>query len=111
MFFRAVKILNLHPDEELREFLLFLAMRHSKSLQEINYAKLVDAMQEDFNLIEDERAIWLKEEDPIGYTASDDEGELASDRAPTPPPEIEDLGDPAEDGLDGAHTNNVSDLD
>lgn len=63
LLFKAIKILNLHPDEELTDFLLFLAMRHSKSMEAINYSKLVEALHEDFNLVEDERSIWLKEDE------------------------------------------------
>ena len=44
-------------DEELREFLAFMAMRHSQSLEEINYEKLLAAFDSDYMLIED-KSIW-----------------------------------------------------
>ena len=110
--FKSIKMMGLHPDEELTDFLLFLAMRHSKSLDEINYAKLCEAMHEDFNLIDDERPIWLKEDEPLSYTPSEDEGELESDREPTLQPEQIDPAayDQPEDGLDATNLNDVSDL-
>jgi hypothetical protein len=59
-------------------------MRHSYSLAEINYQRLTAAMHEDFNLVEDERSVWLREGDPPAYEPSDDEGELESDVEPVP---------------------------
>lgn len=55
-------------------------MRHSKSLDAINYKKLVNCLRDDYVLLEDERAIWLRDESQIGYEPSDYEGELDSER-------------------------------
>ena len=76
LILKVIKIQMIQPDEELTDFLKFLAMRHSKSLEAVNYKKFTDALHEDFNLIEDERSIWLKEDEPLSYEPSDDEGEL-----------------------------------
>jgi hypothetical protein len=33
-------------------------LRHSKSLDEINYADLMKAFEEDYNYIDDKKSIW-----------------------------------------------------
>lgn len=86
---KSMKLVGLFPDsfdEELKEFLLFLAIRHSKSLEEVDYKKFMKAFEEDFNLIEDGRSRW---EDAEVYEPSSDEGELESDRSPSPVPQNE----------------------
>lgn len=58
--FKAMKLIGISSDsldEELREFLAFMAMRHSQSLEEINYEKLLAAFDSDYMLIED-KSIW-----------------------------------------------------
>ena len=60
--FKAMKFVDLFPDSwdaELRDFLHFLAMRHSKSLEEVVYKELVKVFEEDYSFIEDKRTKWL----------------------------------------------------
>lgn len=52
-----MKIIGMYPDsfdDEIKDFILFLAMRHSKSLEEINYKHFINSLKEDFSFIEDE---------------------------------------------------------
>lgn len=65
----------------MRDFLLFLAMRHSKSLAEVNFKRFMKAFEEDFNLLEDGPSRWESSEP---YVPSEDEGELESDKPPEP---------------------------
>ena len=60
--FKAMKLVGLYPDSmdpELRDFLHFLAMRHSKSLEEVVYKEFVKVFDEDYSFIEDKRSMWL----------------------------------------------------
>lgn len=73
-------------DEELREFIEFLAMRHSESLDKIDYKEFAKVFEDDFNLVDGKRSRWITstedgEEEPM-YEASSDEGELDSERTP-----------------------------
>lgn len=61
-------------------------MRHSESLEKIDYKEFVKVFEDDFNLIDGKRSRWISntedgEEEPV-YEASSDEGELDSERTP-----------------------------
>jgi hypothetical protein len=61
-------------------------MRHSESLDKVDYKEFVKVFEDDFNLIDGKRSRWISstedgEEEPI-YEASSDEGELDSERTP-----------------------------
>lgn len=50
--FQSMKIIGIMVstfDPEIKEFIQFLAMRHSKSLEEVNYTELVKAFSRDFD--------------------------------------------------------------
>ena len=60
--FKAMKLLGVFVDQwdpELRDFLDFLAMRHSKSLEEVAYKELVKVFDEDYSFIDHKRTEWL----------------------------------------------------
>ena len=76
---KSMKLVGLYPDsfdEEIIDFIYFLAMRHSKNLEEIEYKSFMKVFDEDYNLIEDKKSIW--ESDEPEYDPSEDEGELES---------------------------------
>ena len=86
---RSMALLRLDPeqlDPELIDFMNFLAMRHSKSLDEIVYKDFVKALDNDYSYIDDKKSIWLTpspgEENQLPYDPSSDEGELESERSP-----------------------------
>ena len=78
--FKTMKMNGINPetmDEELREFMLFLAMRVSNSLAEVDYKEFVKVFEPGYNLIENP-SIWEKQgEDP--YEKSSDDGELKTE--------------------------------
>lgn len=81
---KNMQICGLYPkgfDDDVREFLQFLAIRHSESLEAVNYKKFMAAFDEDYNLLEDGPSKWESSEP---YQPSDDEGELESDKPPEP---------------------------
>lgn len=43
-------------EDDIKDFILFLAMRHSKSLEEINFKKFLNCLKEDYSLIDDEKS-------------------------------------------------------
>ncbi|MFN7881261.1 MAG: hypothetical protein ACK5NI_02180 [bacterium] len=54
--FKSMKIVGMFPDsfeDDIKDFILFLAMRHSKSLEEINFKKFLNCLKEDYSLIDD----------------------------------------------------------
>jgi hypothetical protein len=60
--YEAMGLVGLHPDQfdqEITDFMNFLAIRHSKSLDEVVYKDFVKALDEDYNYIEDKKSIWL----------------------------------------------------
>ena len=57
----------------------FLAMRHSKNLDEVVYKDFIAALDPDYSYIEDKKSIW---ESASPYEPSSDEGELDSERSP-----------------------------
>lgn len=76
----------MYPDsfeDDIKDFILFLAMRHSKSLEEINYKKFLNCLKEDYSMIDDEKSKWEVDSD-APYQPSSDEGELESDRVVPP---------------------------
>jgi len=78
--FKSMKINGVNPDsmdEELKEFLLFLIMRKSKSLREIDYKELMKVFESDYNLVDDP-SIWEKEGEEL-YERSSDDGELKTE--------------------------------
>jgi hypothetical protein len=62
----------------------FLAMRHSKNLNEVVYKDFCAALDPDYSYLEDKKSIWDKDSSPSGgdYEPSSDEGELESERSP-----------------------------
>jgi len=97
---KSMQLAGLYPknfDEEVRDFILFLAMRHSRSLAEVDFKKLMKAFEEDYSFLEDEQSRW---ENGEPYEPSEDEGELESDRPPEPEP-IEEVVE-AEEEMDAA---------
>ena len=78
--FKTMKMNGINPDsldDELKEFMIFLAMRVSKSLSEIDYKEFAKVFEPSYNLIENP-SIWEKEgEDP--YEKSSDDGELKTE--------------------------------
>lgn len=65
----------------MRDFILFLAMRHSRSLAEVNFKRFMKCFEEDYNILEDGPSQWESDEP---YAPSEDEGELESDKPPEP---------------------------
>lgn len=118
---KAMKLVGLYPDsfdEELGEFLVFMAMRPSKSLREIAYEDFCKMFEEDYSLIEDKKSIWenLGEDGEAAppYEPSSDEGELESDKEPVKLTE----GDNQDENANGSPTrsagggqSNVEDLE
>ena len=93
---KAMKLVGLYPDsldEELRDFLVFLMMRHSEALSAVAYADFCKTFEEDYNLLEDKKSIWEnigEDGEPAPpYEPSSDEGELESDKEPPKFPEEE----------------------
>lgn len=84
-----MKLAGLFPDswdEDLRDFLVFMMMRPSKSLQAVAYKDFCKIFSEDYVLLEDKKSIWENigedgEPAPL-YEPSSDEGELDSDKEP-----------------------------
>lgn len=59
--FKAMKICGIltgNFDDDIMEFIQFLAMRHSKSLNEIKYAEFIRALNDEFSLLEDKVSRW-----------------------------------------------------
>ena len=111
---KSMKLVGLFPDswdEDILEFIYFLAFRHSKSLEEINYKKFMKVFDEDYSFIDDSPCIWESvnadvQQDPE-YEPSSDEGELDSS--------IEQLKDSPEMGQGSAddlkNSGNIDELD
>jgi hypothetical protein len=92
---KSMQLCGLYPksfDEDVRDFLLFLAMRHSDSLATVDFKRFMAAFDEDYNLLEDGPSRWESSEP---YEPSEDEGELESDKPPEP--EVEDVEEAAEE--------------
>ena len=87
--YKSMKLVGLYPDswdEDIREFVEFMAMRHSTSLHEIQYKDFIKIFEEDYNYLEDKKSMWenFGSDGEIApqYQASSDEGELESERSP-----------------------------
>jgi flavin-binding protein dodecin len=87
--YKSMKLVGLYPDswdEDIRDFLQFMAMRHSTSLNEIQYKEFLKIFEEDYNFLEDKKSIWEnldeKGELAANFEPSSEEGELDSDRSP-----------------------------
>jgi len=60
--YEAMGLVGLHPDQfdsEITDFINFLAIRHSKSLEEVVYKDFVKALDPDYSYIEDKKSVWL----------------------------------------------------
>jgi hypothetical protein len=60
--YESMALVGLHPnqfDEEITDFMNFLALRHSKSLEEVAYKDFVKALDPDYSYIEDKKSLWL----------------------------------------------------
>jgi hypothetical protein len=58
---KSMKLVGLFPDswdEDILEFIYFLAFRHSKSLEEIDYKKFMKVFDEDYSFIDDSPCLW-----------------------------------------------------
>ena len=58
---KSMKLVGLYPDsfdEDIRDFIYFLALRHSKSLEEIEYKDFMKVFDEDYSFIDDKKSIW-----------------------------------------------------
>ena len=65
--FETMGLIGLQPksfDQEVTDFIEFMAMRHAKSLSEVPYKDLVKCFDEDYNLIEDKKSIWEHKDAP-----------------------------------------------
>ena len=85
-----MNLIDLHPksfDEEITQFLEFMAMRHAKNLEQVPYKEFVKCFDEDYNFIDDKKSIWDK--DDLAYEPSSDEGELESEKSIEKPVEAE----------------------
>lgn len=87
--YKSMKLVGLYPDswdEDIREFVEFMAMRHSTSLHEIQYKDFIKIFDEDYNYLEDKKSMWenFGSDGEIApqYQASSDEGELESEKSP-----------------------------
>ena len=88
--FKIMKINGINPDtmdEELKDFMMFLAMRQSKSFSQVDYKAFMKVFESDYNLIEDP-SIWVKEGDE-GYEKSSNDGELKTESSVEQKPEEE----------------------
>lgn len=73
---KSMKLVGLYVDsfdKEIIDFLQFLAMRQSESLEKVNYKEFLKVFDENFNLIEDPSR-WSNEEDE--YVATEDGSEM-----------------------------------
>ena len=103
---KCIKIAGLHYDsfdEDIQDFIKFLAMRHSKSIGEIAYKDFLKAFEEDYSMIDDKKSIWDTGE--AEYEASDDEGELESDKSPVRVVEETEPDDGQSPGQDGGRAS------
>lgn len=70
-------------DPEIKEFIQFLAMRHSETLEEVNYQELIKAFSDEFNFIEDKKSRWEdlnKDGEPLPpFEPSSEEDEMESE--------------------------------
>ena len=82
--FKSIKMIGVFDgqlEDGIHEFLQFLAMRHSKSFDEVDYKKLLDTFEEDYNFLEDKKSLWLTKSDEKGFEPSSDEGESSPERS------------------------------
>jgi hypothetical protein len=56
-------LIEVCTEDDIKDFILFLAMRHSKSLDEINYKKFLNCLKEDYSMIDDEKSKWEVDSD------------------------------------------------
>ena len=115
---KSMKLVGLYPDsfdEDIRDFIDFLAMRHSKGLDDIEYKDFMKVFEEDYSFIDDKKSIWEgvlpdgSAEPP--YEPSSDDGELDSDKSPVKFEELPEEED-SPGGDDGNRTSgNIEELD
>lgn len=115
--YESMALVGLHPnqfDSEITDFMNFLAMRHSKSLEEVAYKDFVKALDPDYSYIDDKKSIWETtkpgQENQLPYDPSSDEGELESERSP-PKSEHEEKPEssPQQEAVD--NSDNIDDLE
>jgi hypothetical protein len=87
--YKCMKLVGLYPDswdEDIKDMIEFMAMRHSFGLNEIHYNELMKVFDEDYSYLEDKKSIWdnFGEDGEVAspYEPSSDEGELQSERQP-----------------------------
>jgi hypothetical protein len=86
--YKSMKLIGLYPDswdEDIKDFVQFMAMRQSSGFAEIQYKEFIKTLDEDYNFIEDKKSIWenFREDGDVEiYEPSSDEGELDSERSP-----------------------------
>jgi len=116
---KSMKLVGLYPDsfdEDIRDFIDFLAMRHSKGLDDIEYKDFMKVFEEDYSFIDDKKSIWEgtlpdgSAEPP--YEPSSDDGELESDKSPEKSEEApeDEEGSPAGDD-ENRTSGNIEELD
>ena len=116
---KSMKLVGLYPDsfdEDIRDFIDFLAFRHSKTLDEIEYKDFMKVFDEEYSFIDDKKSIWEgvlsdgSAEPP--YEPSSDDGELESDKSPEKLQDSAENGQGSPDGDDGNRTSgNIEELD
>ena len=84
--YKSMKILGIMTgtfDDDIKDFIQFLAMRHSKSLEEVKFAKFLEPFNEDYNYLEDTKSIWAdlddNGDDIPAYEPSSEEDEMESE--------------------------------
>jgi hypothetical protein len=97
--YKSMKLVGLYPDswdEDIKDFLQFMAMRHSTGLNEIKYKEFIKIFEEDYNFLDDKNSIWeqldVEGELAAAFEPSSEEGELDSERSP---PKGEKVGSPS----------------
>lgn len=116
--YESMALVGLHPnqfDSEITDFMNFLALRHSKSLEEVSYKDFVRALDPDYSYIEDKESIWLStgpgEVAQLPYEPSSDEGELESERSPPKSEHEEEKPENAPEQEAMENSDNIDDLE
>ena len=84
-----MKLVGLFPnqfDPDVTDFLEFMALRYSESLNEVVFADFMNIFDEDYSYIDDKQSRW--ETDEVEYQPSDDGIELDSKTSEEPVVEI-----------------------
>jgi hypothetical protein len=89
MRMNQIKTNNFEP--EVTEFLQFLAMRHSDSLEAVDYEQLIKALNDEFSFIDDKKSKWAELDELNNilpeFEPSSEEDEMQSEPEEIPEPE------------------------